>query len=769
LTTLAQDDVQELEKNLEKATADQKPAILNELAKAFQKTDSKKSEAYALEACKQAEQTDNKAELGNAFHNLGRIYSFKNDKTKSITFFRKAYNLRKSIEDHKGVNQTAINIGTYYMNIGKSADAKNYFEEALEAAKLAGYARGIGIAHNQLGNINNFSGQYEEAIKHYQESLHIFEEIEFDAGIASTLNNIGFIYQNLDKKVEALAYFKKALTFYKEKNNTKGIGEALNNCGNIYGQKTKGKQKTADLDSAIYYFNEALKYFNEAKYKQGIVSATTNIGLIYMYTKDYTRSLEYLNQSLAMNKELNNIYELSAVYKAIGLGNMEMKNYGKALEYFNKGLKASTEMGFTEHMMMNNKHISEVYDSLGNYKTALAHLKTYIELNEDVRSDNMKKVIQEMETKYETEKKEQQLREANQKSEYQQKIIWGAAIGGAVILIFAVLMLIQFIQKKRANTMLVEKNEEILLQKEEIETQRDEIEAQRDQVEKQKDLIEDQQKGIMDSIHYARRIQEAILPQRESFEELNPNCFVLFKPRDIVSGDFYWMGQNGNKNIIIAADCTGHGVPGAFMSMLGTAFLNEITSNPEINTSAEILNNLRDHVITSLKQTGKQGEQKDGMDLALYQYDKNTLELDFAGANNPLFIIRKTAHHTPTEDLQRVNEEEFINTVTDESYTLIQVKADKMPIGIYSDFKTFESVNLRLQPGDSLYTFSDGYVDQFGGPKGKKYLTKRFKKLLVNLQHIPIIDHELHLDKEIEQWRGDDEQIDDIIVIGLQV
>lgn len=770
------DDAKVLEKKLQNVSATERTELLIDLSKQYLLVDIKKAESLANQALEQARANKDQMQEASAYHNLGRLNLFKSDKTGSITYFRKAYNLRKTIEDHKGLNQTAINIGTYFQEIGKNDIAENYYTEALAAARLAPYDKGQGIALHQLGNLKNNLGKYQQALEYYQQSLEIFEKIGNNDGVASSMNNIGFMYQNLYKKADALKYFKMALAFSQGLNNVKGMGESLNNCGNIFGLKPD-REKEPDTsqyylympDSATIYFLQAIENFSKAGYKKGIVSATANLGMVNMQLTKYDTALEFLHKALVLNEEINDNYEFSSIYKAIGLVYSYKKDYSNAILNFKKALSVSEKLGFKEHIMMNNRLLSESFEGLEEYEQALSHLKIYLYIHEELRGKQLDKVIQEMETKYETEKKEQQLVVANQTNEYQAKMLYGAAIAGGLILIFAIMMLVQYIQKKRANILLVEKNEEIMLQKEEIEAQRDEIEQQKDQVEIQKDLIEEQQKGIMDSIHYARRIQEAILPQTETIVEINPKSFVLFKPRDVVSGDFYWMGQKNSKNMVIAADCTGHGVPGAFMSMLGTAFLNEITGSTKELGSDAILNELRSHVITSLKQTGKTGEQKDGMDLVLYQYDRETLMLEYAGANNPLVLIRKTSNHTEEFDNPRISQEAVINESNGESYTIIQLKADKMPIGIYAESRPFASVCLQLIPGDTLYSFSDGYIDQFGGPLGKKYLIKRFKKLLVNIQHIAVTDQKEVLENVHNEWRDGGEQIDDIIVIGLQV
>ncbi|PLX22857.1 MAG: hypothetical protein C0599_05360 [Salinivirgaceae bacterium] len=265
------------------------------------------------------------------------------------------------------------------------------------------------------------------------------------------------------------------------------------------------------------------------------------------------------------------------------------------------------------------------------------------------------------------------------------------------------------------------------------------------EIRKQRDEIAEQKKDITDSIHYASRIQSALLPSDEFAKDVLSSYFILFKPRDIVSGDYYWLTQIGNKTIVVAADCTGHGVPGAFMSMLGVAFLNEIVVRDGTISSDKILNRLRDYVIKSLKQTGEEGGSKDGMDIALTIINHDTLEAQFSGAYNPLLILRDGEIET--------------------------IKADKMPIGYHIKVDSpFTSKNVKLQKGDRLYTFSDGYPDQFGGEKGRKFMSKRFKQLLIDTGNLTMEEQKEVLDKEIEAWMGDEHsQIDDILVIGVEI
>ncbi|MCB2195558.1 MAG: response regulator [Bacteroidetes bacterium] len=277
-----------------------------------------------------------------------------------------------------------------------------------------------------------------------------------------------------------------------------------------------------------------------------------------------------------------------------------------------------------------------------------------------------------------------------------------------------------------------------------IMKQGDKIAEQKHKIKKQHDLVQKQNKKIEDSILYAKRIQSAVLPPNRFIQHLLAEHFIFYKPRDIVSGDFYWIKQSDDKIYIAAADCTGHGVPGALMSMLGITFLNEIVNkNPNIHAN-EILNELRVHIISSLRQTGSAGESRDGLDIALCIINHEKKELEYAGANNPLYLIR---------DGQ-----------------LNETKADRMPIGIHRRAKeSFQNHVITLKDNDLIYIFSDGFIDQFGGEDGRKFLSNNFKKLLIENYSKSMYDQRIVVEKVFEDWKGDRKQLDDILVIGFKI
>ncbi|MBU0764936.1 MAG: SpoIIE family protein phosphatase, partial [Bacteroidetes bacterium] len=392
---------------------------------------------------------------------------------------------------------------------------------------------------------------------------------------------------------------------------------------------------------------------------------------------------------------------------------------------------------------------------------AYEYKEKYSQLNDSIYSGESLKQIADMQTKYETEKKEKEIQLLTREKEVKELqldrnriLITSISIGFILVLIISFILYNRFRIKKKANILLT-------LQKNEIEQQK---------------------KEITDSIRYARRIQAAILPPEEVITSIIPDHFILFKPKDIVSGDFYWattINIQGSRYarpyvstalntilVVAAADCTGHGVPGAFMSMLGVVYLNEIVNRMDKLNPGEILDHLRTSVINSLRQTGKTGESQDGMDIALCVIDTGTREIQYAGANNPLYIIPADNRATLATSTE-VNDH-----IAQDTDGLFQIRADRMPIGIHRKVeKPFTNNILSLSSGDTLYIFSDGFYDQFGGPGPikEKFKSKNFRNLLVTNRDKSMKEQCNILDRTFVEWKGDQDQVDDVLIIGIRI
>ncbi|TFH26111.1 MAG: PDZ domain-containing protein [Bacteroidia bacterium] len=325
----------------------------------------------------------------------------------------------------------------------------------------------------------------------------------------------------------------------------------------------------------------------------------------------------------------------------------------------------------------------------------------------------------------------------------------------------------QIIDQLKVNEKLKDKVKRELEQKvqertREISEQKEEIQSQRDEIEEQRDMVFAQKKEITDSIDYAQRIQVAVLPRKEYLDWIMPEYFVFYKPKDVVSGDFYWIEKVNNSLIVVAADCTGHGVPGAFMSMLGITLLNEQLAKSKLDDPGKILDNLRSRVKVMLAQQGKTEEQKDGMDMTIAIIHKEKKELQFAGANSPLFLIRNSSQLTGSEPGLEAS-------LASHGSHLFEFKGDRQPIGYYWEESKFTSHRIHLMEHDTVYVFSDGFIDQFGGEARKKYKVHRFKELLLSIQKESMDTQKQLLKDAYESWRGDIDQIDDVCVIGVRI
>lgn len=303
---------------------------------------------------------------------------------------------------------------------------------------------------------------------------------------------------------------------------------------------------------------------------------------------------------------------------------------------------------------------------------------------------------------------------------------------------------ITFISALKSTISFINIMQSVRVKEQEIEAKNHEIQTQIENENLQQQYIAKKNKEIMADIRYASRIQQATLPNIEFINDNLDEYFILHQPKSYVSGDFYWVSIIGNKQYIAVGDCTGHGLSGALMHMLGSVYLNEIVSSENYNTASEILDQLRNNIMKSLNQKGESGEAQDGMDIALCIIDTETKTLQFAGANNPIYIINN-------------NE-------------LNEIKGDRMPVGIHINFnKPFTNHTINLESNDQIYLFSDGYADQFGGPRGKKFRYKQFKELLVNISHEPMNIQKEILNNTHDKWRGSVEQIDDILVFGIKI
>lgn len=700
-----------LSTELNKAKENKKVEILNAIALDLKSKDPEKALLFAQRALVLAEKLHDKTGKSEAYYNIGRGYFMTRDFEKALSSFEKALMMKQELQDK---------------------------------ASEAGLQYNIGMIHHMQGNL-------EIALNFYQKALDIEEKLNNKENIARAINVIGVIYMNLKNFDVAIEYFNKALKANTELGNKAGVADAFLNIGITF-------QATDLLDSAVYYYEKSLVLYKEINFVPKIALSMNNIGVIYKKQQKFKEALEYFKKPIEIYQQMGDKRGLAQSLGNIGVIYNELERYDLALNYVNQSLDFARQLGLNDVVVENYAAMYDIYKKMNNDKMALFYHEKFFLLKDSLYTGKIHEQIAEMQTKYETDKKDKEIsaqkkdKELQDKEIERQRMLIILFVGVfVIILIFLILLIRLFNQKKKANLILEQQKGEIL---------------------HQKDQIEEQKKEMTDSILYARRIQHAVLPPDAMLQAALNTFFILNKPRDIVSGDFYWATVRNNEVIVAAADCTGHGVPGAFMSMLGTSSLNEIVNKNEHITANEILNKLRANIINSLHQTGKEGEQKDGMDIALCIYNKETLELQYAGANNPIYIVRPATSESEFRNIL-ISEHDNIHSkfkyCANEKYELVEVKADKMPIGIYAGGEIpFTNNVLQLEEGNTVYIFSDGFADQFGGPNGKKFKYQPFKDMLLESQEKPMIQQRDILDKGIMDWIGNLDQIDDILIIGFQ-
>ena len=643
-------------------------------------------------------------------------------------FAQLQYNLAETSGNKYSMTVALNTQGVSFAIRGELDKAIEYFTRSLKIEEELGNKKGIAYSLNNIGVIYREQGDYAKAIDYYTRSLKIKEELGDKKGIAATLNNIGNIYQYQGDYVKAIEYHTRSLKIKEERGDKKGIANSLNNIGLIY-------NKQGNYAKSMGYFTRSLKISEELGDKKGIAISLNNIGNIYQYQGETTKAIDYYTRSLNLREEIGHKEGIANSLNNIGNTYGIKGDYAKALEKCTKALSLAQEIGNVEIIKGASNSLWETYKKLGKHQQALDMHELYIQMRDSILSIENKEAIIQQGFKYEYEKqaavdsvanaKERAIKEETIKRQQvelsSEKKMRNTLFGGlgiiSLLLIFAI------------NRFLITRK------------QKDTIAEQKKVVEEQKELVEEQKKDITDSIQYAENIQRALLPSTVQLSLL-PEYFVLFHPKDIVSGDFYWMQHHNNSVYLAACDCTGHGVPGAFMSMIGSSQLDEAVVEKGLTQPNEIFYEVRKGIVNALKQTGEAGQQKDGMDATLIAWNKNN-KLQFSVANNPLFLIRNG--------------------------TLLETKPDRQPVGFYTgEQKPFTHHDLTLEKGDTAYIFSDGYHDQFDGPKDKKFMMKNFKKLLLSIQDKSMNEQKTILEETMAQWKGDTEQVDDILVIGVR-
>ncbi len=588
--------------------------------------------------------------------------------------------------------------------------------KALALYQELGDKKAIASINGSIGNAYWNQGNYPTALECDFKALAINQEIGNKSGIAVSLAGIGTIYMDQGNDAKALEYYIKAMNMNKELGNKNALANNYCNVGNAYydlGNRTMGLE---------FYF-KALALKIKLDDKRGIARNCGNIGNIYEDMGDYKQALEYEFRALDIDQKVG--YKKGTVSKMTSIGSIytRLKDFKKSRLYLDSALHVAQRIGEKEYTKGALSELSHLDEVSGNYKEAFGDYKTYIAYRDSLtNASNTRKIVQsemnfEFEQKQAAEKAERDKKDAVSAQELKkQLIIRNAFIAGfALMLALAFFIFRSYWQKHKDNQI----------------------------INRQKILVEKKQKEVVSSIHYAQQIQKALLASDSLLGKYLPEYFVLYRPKDIVSGDFYWGTAKDNRFYLAVCDSTGHGVPGAFMSLLNISFMNEAITEKNIMKPNEVLNHTRKRLIEKVSQDGSQ----DGMDGTLISLPVNSLangELIYSGAYNAPLIIRDGK--------------------------IIELPVDKLPVGASpKDYISFTASTFNLQKGDIIYAFTDGYADQFGGPKGKKFKYRQFTETLLATAKLTMEEQKKKLEEILDEWKGLMEQVDDILVIGVRV
>jgi serine phosphatase RsbU (regulator of sigma subunit)/cytochrome c-type biogenesis protein CcmH/NrfG len=607
--------------------------------------------------------------------------------------------------------KTLINL-SFKMRTTNPKAGLQYAQQAIDLATAIGWKPGIGKGYNSLGTNYKALSEYTKALQSYQRGLTIAEDLNSKKEIAIFLMNIGSIYRPLHDFDKALDHYKKALVIAEQINEKKTIAQLYGNMGVVYFEMGNYAEQLVVNEKALKIFREIKDIDNES----WILS---NLGDLYAVQGDYDKALETQKTAIKLYDQMGNLSYKSSSLDNIGMYYFQMaqketntekrkKLLQSSIEYYNQAAEILKEINDIDYLKQVYLNLSNSQILLGDYKSALENSQIYNNLKDSIFSIEAKESVANLETQRELEVKDKEIVIQQLKKRTERIYMFAGVLFLLVIIGF---IAAGYRSQKRSKEM----------------------------ISVQKNIVEEKQKEIVDSINYAKRIQYALLAHHEFLKEHLPDHFVLFKPKDIVSGDFYWATATADHFYLAVCDSTGHGVPGAFMSLLSISFLNEAINEKRITEPDQVFNFVRSRLIDNISGEG----QKDGFDGILICLDKTNKKLSYAAANNAPVLVRNK--------------------------TVIKLENDRMPVGAGEKTDSFRLFTVQLEENDCLYLYTDGFADQFGGTSGKKFMSKNLNNLILDIHNKPLKDQRELLFASFNKWKGQLDQVDDVCIVGLKI
>lgn len=631
----------------------------------------------------------------------------------TIHLARKAYDLAKLAKDEALIARAGLLLSkTFYQN--QSQDSADYYVDFSEKKynSLNDYD-GLFKACLFKAEVLKRNGKLLRSLDYTNKCIDMAEHLDDPEKKAVAYFKMALLFISQNDVEKQILYFNKALQLYQQVNNINEVENCYYRLGNCYISKNY-------YDFAIEYFERGLALNQTTKNCTYKVNFLSGIGHVYFNLSNNEKALFYFKEALAIQQNCapDNVMFLK---NNIGVVLMDMERYAEAKPYliefyfYTKNLRDKADGAF---------NLAQVYEQLGDYKSSIDFMDTYVRINDSLNNVIYSKNLSEIEAKYRNEKQEEQNILLKERVKNKSRQIYLALAGIALLAGMLFFIFRGLRQKQKANIELEEKNKII---------------------EEKNAIVEEQHKDITDSIKYAERIQKAILPPDKLWHKILPQSFVFYQPKDILSGDFYWIEETSSHIYVAAADCTGHGVPGALISIVNFNLLNKAVLEQGLKEAGEILDCVNVWLTEALHQTYQESTVRDGMDISLCVIDKLTRKMNYAGAFNSIYIVNG----------------EMVN----------ELRADKQPVGAFieDNIKKFTNKYHQLHENDVVYMFTDGYADQFGGENGKKFKYKNLQHLLLEVHTHPFHEQKILVSQAINGWKGKLEQIDDILLLGFKI
>ena len=739
LTNSWSDDIDDLEERLKNTSNKKRQVeILNELVVSYGFKDS----LNYLRCAKRAESLAELIEFDDGYAlskmQIGDFYNFQYMYDSALNHYNIALSIYREQVDDQKIAETLFKIGTVFFSASNYKAALQYTNEALEIFIIVGDIPSRANTHSLICEIESHMGFNARAIEHCRNAKILFEQIGKTEGKPELLNSMGSIYLDLQYYQRCENSFNQAIYLAKSIDHVSSIPISLSGLGHLYAA-------TQDYEESLKFYERALVIDSTTNNQAGLGFSNFNIGVVLLYMGKYTESFLYLSRSLRHSEQLSDLELQAKSHSEIGNLYSKLGNYEKAIEHLKISVVVAQKIGSDPILQTCYNNLAKYYDQLNDKENALIYFKLYMIHKEEMYANQSSLKIAEAEALYNLENKEKEiqlLRRENQIKDLEanERALMNIWLLSGLIFVLTVAMVIYRQYKLQNNT-----NKVLQDQKASINQQKDEIQVQKENIDKINQILTDKNRQITDSIEYAKKIQLSLLPEEKVLMNNFHDSFIWYLPKDIVSGDFYWFAESENSLCIGVIDCTGHGVPGGFMTILGNSLLNQFAlEHKSLNSPKEILEYMDRNVRSRLNQHGIKLSSLEGMDMSMTIIDFEKMNLKFSSARLPLYISKGDKFDQVTGDRLSIGGNEILD-------------------------KKFTEKSIKIKKGDVLYMSTDGFQDQFGGKDNKKFMKLHFRNLLASMNGLSMENQKIKLVNAFNDWKEFNLQTDDILVLGIRI